>query len=150
MGEYGKMQDRLRGQMMHLDPPELKKIMKEFRNRYCKTTFHEITEHYGFKRTFEGRIFPFTCTPLDHSLILEKTHSLQFLYSCFRHLAFAPAHGKICNLFIFDFGLILLGSHLRVTSYARGLREGLVDGELRAQVIGKFGSKFDDGQESKG
>ena len=118
MGEYRKMQDRLWGQMMHLDSLEAKKIMKELRNRYCKTTFHEITEHDSFKRTFEGIIFPFTCTPLDHSLILEKNHSLQFLYSCFRHLAFAPAHGKIGNLFIFDFGFVPLGSHLNVTSYA--------------------------------
>ena len=76
MGEYRKMQDRLWGQMMHLDSLEAKKIMKELRNRYCKTTFHEIMEHYSFKRTFEGIIFPFTCTPLDHSLTLEKTHSL--------------------------------------------------------------------------
>ena len=30
MGEYGKMQDRLRGQMMQLDSPELKKGVEEF------------------------------------------------------------------------------------------------------------------------
>ena len=61
---------------MQLDSPEERKSMKELRNRYCKTTFHKITEHNSFKRTFEGIIFPFTCTPLDHSLTLEKTHSL--------------------------------------------------------------------------
>jgi hypothetical protein len=60
-----------------------------------------------------------------------------------------PARGKIRNRFIFDFGLVI-GSHLSVTNYARGLRDELMDGELRAQVIGKFGSKFDGGQESKG
>ena len=76
MDEYGKMQDRLWGQMMQLDSPEVKKSMKKFRNRYCKATFHKITEHNGFKSTFERIIFSFTCTPLDHSLTLEKTHSL--------------------------------------------------------------------------
>ena len=104
--------------MMHLDSPEAKKIMKELRNRYCKTTFHEITEHNGFKCTFERIILSFACTPLDYSLTLEKTHILQFLYSCLRHFAFAPARAKICSLFIFDFGFVPLGSHLNVTSYA--------------------------------
>ena len=118
MGEYRKMQDRLRGQMMQLDSPEVKKSMEEFRNRYCKTTFHEITEHNGFKSTFERIIFSFPCTPLNHSLTLEKPHSLQFFYSCFRHFSLALARGKIGNLFIFDFGFVPLGSHLNVTSYA--------------------------------
>ena len=76
MGEYRKMQDRLWGQMMHLDSPEAKKIMKELRNRYCKAIFHEITEQNGFKSTFERIILSFACAPLDHNLILEKTHSL--------------------------------------------------------------------------
>ena len=122
MGEYGKMQDRLRGQMMQLDSPEVKKSMEEFRNRYCKTTFHEITEHNGFKSTFERIIFSFPCTPLNHSLTLEKPHSLQFFYSCFGHFSLAPARGGISNLFIIDLGLTLLGSHLSVTSYDLKLR----------------------------
>ena len=75
---------------MQLDYPKVKKSMKGPRNWYCKTTFHEITKQNGFKRTFEGIIFPFACVPLYHSLILEKTNSLQFLYSCFRHFALAP------------------------------------------------------------
>jgi len=127
--------------------PELQKSMKEHRNRYHKTTFHEITEHNGFKCTFERIIFSFAYAPLDHSLTLKKTHILQFLYSCFRHFASAPARGKIGNCFIIDFGFVLLWSHLKVMSCAQGLREGLMDGELRAQAIGKFGSKFDGGQE---
>ena len=90
MGEYRKMQDRLWCQMMQLHSPEVKKSMKEIRNSYCKTTFHKITEHNDFKCTFEGIIFPFACAPLYHSLILEKTNSLQFLYSCFRHFALVP------------------------------------------------------------
>ena len=76
MGKYRKMQDGLRGQMMQLDSPEVKKSMKKFRNRYCKATFHEITEQNGFKSTFERIILSFACAPLDHNLILEKTHSL--------------------------------------------------------------------------
>ena len=104
--------------MMQLDSPEVKKSMEKFRNRYCKATFHEIAEQNGFKSTFERIILSFAYAPLDHSLTLEKTHSLQFLYSIFRHFAFAPARGKICNLFIFDFGFVPLGSHLNVTSYA--------------------------------
>ena len=118
MGKYRKMQDGLWGQKMQLDSPEVKKSMEKFRNRYCKATFHEITEQNGFKSTFERIIFSFACAPLDHGLTLEKTHSLQFLYSYFKHFAFAPAHGKICSLFIFDFGFVPLGSHLNVTSYA--------------------------------
>ena len=90
MSKNRKMQNGLRSQMMQLDSPELQKSMEELRYRYCKTAFHEITEHNGFKCTFEGIIFPFACAPLYHSLILEKTNSLQFLYSCFRHFALAP------------------------------------------------------------
>ena len=134
MGEYRKMQDRLWGQMMQLDPPEVKKIMKKFRNRHCKATFHEITEQNGFKSTFERIIFSFARMSLDHSLTLEQTHILPFLYSCFRHFAFAPARGKIGNRFIFDFGLVLHGNHLSVTRYARGLREGLMDGTSNWEV----------------
>ena len=122
MGEYRKMQDGLQGQMMQLDSPEVKKSMEEFRNRHCKTTFHEITEHNGFKSTFEGVIFSFACTPLDHSLTLQKIHSLQFLNNCFRHFTLAPARGEISNFFIFDFGFVLLWSHLSVTSYDFKLR----------------------------
>ena len=118
MSKYRKMQDGLGSEMMQLDSPELKKSIEELIHWKCKTAFHKITEHNGFKCTFEGIIFPFACVPLYHSLILEKTNSLQFLYSCFRHFAFAPAHGKICNLFIFNFGLVLLESHLNVMSYA--------------------------------
>ena len=103
--------------MMQLDSPEVKKSMEEFRNRHYKTTFHKITEHNGFKSTFERIIFTFPCTPLNHSLTLEKPHSLQFLYSCFGHFALAPARGEISNFFIIDLGLALLGSHLSVTSY---------------------------------
>ena len=125
MGEYRKMQDRLRGQMMQLDSLEVKKSVEKFRNRYCKATFHEITEQNGFKSTFERIIFSFTCAPLDHSLTLKKTHILQFLNSCFRHFAFAPARGKIGNRFIFDFGLVLLGSHLNITSLSSGATRGV-------------------------
>ena len=121
MGKYRKMQDGLQGQMMQLDSPEVKKSMEKFKNRYCNATFHEIAKQNGFKSTFERIIFSFACTPLHHSLTLEKTHILQFLYSCFRHFAFAPARGKICNHFIFNFGRVLLGDHLSVMSYARGL-----------------------------
>ena len=81
MGEYRKMQDGLRGQMMQLDSPKVQKSMKEHRNRYHKTTFHEITEHNGFKCTFERIIFSFAYAPLDHILTLEKTHILKFLHS---------------------------------------------------------------------
>ena len=76
---------------MQLDSPEVKKTMEKFRNRYCKTTFHKITEHNGFKCTFERIIFSFVCTLLDYSLTLEKTHILQFLHSRLRHFALAPA-----------------------------------------------------------
>jgi len=117
MGEYRKMQDRLRGQMMQLDSPKVKKSMGKLRNRYCKATFHEIAEQNGFKSTFERIIFSFACAPLDHSLTLEKTHSLQFLNSFFGHFTLAPARGEISYFFIFDLGLALLGSHLSVTSY---------------------------------
>ena len=132
---------------MQLDSQKLQKSTEEFRNWYHKTTSHEITEHDGFKCTFKRIILSFACTPLDYTLSLEKTHIFQFLYSRFRHFASAPARGKIGNCFIIDFGFVLLWSHLKVMSCAQGLREGLMDGELRAQAIGKFGSKFDGGQE---
>ena len=59
--------------MMQLDSPKSQKSMEEFRYRNGKTTFHEITKYNGFKCTFKGIIFSFACTPLDHSLTLEKT-----------------------------------------------------------------------------
>ena len=76
MGAYGKMQDRLWGHMMQLDSTEVKKSMEEFRNRHCKTAFHEIAEHNGFESTFQRIIFSFSCTPLNHCLTLEQLHSL--------------------------------------------------------------------------
>ena len=111
--------------MMQLDSLELQKSMEELRHRNCKTAFHEITEHNGFKFTFERIIFSFACAPLDYSLSLEKTHILQFLNGSFRHFAFALARGKIGNYFIFDFGLVLLGSHLSVTSLGSGATRGV-------------------------
>ena len=74
------MQDGLRSQMMQLDSPELQKSIEELRYRKCKTAFHKITEHNGFKSTFKGVIFSFTCTLLDYGLTLEETHILQFLH----------------------------------------------------------------------
>ena len=121
MDEYEKMQDRLWGQMMQLDFPEVKKRMEEFRNRHCKTMFHEIAEHNSFESTFERIIFSFRCMPLNHSLTLEQPHSLQFLHSRFGHLALSPAHGEISNLLDIKLGLVLFGSHLNVTSSNLGL-----------------------------
>ena len=116
MSKYRKIQDGLGSEMMQLDSPELQKSIEELRHRNCNTAFHKITEHNGFKSTFKRVIFSLTRAPLDHSLTLEKTHILQFLYSCLRHFAFTPARGEIWNCFIFDLGLVLLGSHLSVTS----------------------------------
>ena len=127
---------------MQLDSPKVQKSMQELRHKYCKTTFHKITEHNGFKCTFKRGILSFACTTLDHSLTLEKTHIIHLLNTCFRHFALAPARGKISNCLTFNFGFVLLGSHLSVTSYARGLREGPKDG--------RSGSKIYGGQESKG
>ena len=124
MGEYSNMQDRLGGSNDVIGSPrseeEHGKIQKQ-----ALQGFHEITEHNNFKCTFERIIFSFTCTPLDHSLTLEKTHGLQFLYSCFGNFAFAPDRRKICNCFIFDPGLVLFGSHLSVTSSGSGATRGV-------------------------
>ena len=116
MGEYRKMQDWLRGQMMQLDSPELKMGVKEFWDRYCETTFYEIAEHDGFKSTFTWIILSFSGTPLNHSLTLEQAYILQFLHGCFGHFALSPAHGEISNLLDIKLGLALLGSHLSITS----------------------------------
>ena len=121
MGEYGKMQDRLWGQMMQLDSTEVKKSMEEFRNRHCKTAFHEIAEHNGFESTFQRIIFSFSCTPLNHSLTLEQLYVFQFLHSHFRHFTLPPSRGKIRNFLDIKLGLVLLGSHLNVTSCNLGL-----------------------------
>ena len=91
MSEYRKMQNGLGSQMMQLDSPELQKSMEELSHRNCKTAFYEITEHNGFKCTFERIIFSFAYAPLDHSLTLEKTHILQFLHCCLRYFALTPA-----------------------------------------------------------
>ena len=91
MSKNRKMQDGLGSQMMQLDYPELQKSIEELRYRKCKTAFHKITEHNGFKSTFKRVIFSFACTPLDHNLTLEKAHILQFLHCCLRHFTFVPA-----------------------------------------------------------
>ena len=111
--------------MMQLDSPELQKSMEELRHRKCESAFHKITEHNGFKSTFKRVIFSFACAPLDHSLILEKAHILQFLHSYLGHFALTPARRKICNCFIFNLGLVLLGSHLNVTSLGSGAMRGV-------------------------
>jgi len=116
MSKNRKIQDGLGSQMMQLDLPELQKSIEELKHRKCKTTFHKITEHNGFKSTFKRVIFSLTRAPLDHSLTLEKTHILQFLHSHSRHFALTPARWKICNCFIFNLGLVLLGIHLSVMS----------------------------------
>ena len=125
MSKNRKMQDGLGSQMMQLDSPELQKSIEELRYRKCKTAFHKITEHNGFKSTFKRVIFSFACAPLDHSLILEKAHILQFLHSCLGHFALTPARRKICNCFIFNLGLVLLGSHLSVMSLGSGATRGV-------------------------
>ena len=38
-----------------------------------------------------------------------------------------PTCGHIGDRSLFNLGLVLLGIHLTVTSFARGLREGLLD-----------------------
>ena len=124
-GENRKMQNGLGSQMMQLNSPELQKSMEELRHRKCKTAFHKITEHDGFKCTFKRIILSFAWTPLNYTLSLEKTHILQFLYNRFRHFASTPAYGKIGNSFIFDLGVVLLGSHLNVTSSSSGATRGL-------------------------
>ena len=103
--------------MIQLDSLELKKSMEEFGNRHCQTAFHEIAKHDGFESTFEWVILSFSCTPLNYSLTLKQTHSLQFLHSRFGYLALLPTCGKISNFLVVDLGLVHLGSHLSVTSY---------------------------------
>ena len=80
MSEYRKMQDGLGSQKMQLDSPKFQKSMDKFRHRNGKTTFHKITEDYGFKGTFHRVLFSFACPPLDHGLSLEETQILQFLH----------------------------------------------------------------------
>ena len=147
MNKYRKMQDGLGCEMMQLDSPELQKSIEELRYRKCKTAFHKVTEHNGFKSTFKGIIFSFTRTPLDYGLTLEKTHILQFLHSRLGYFTFAPARRKICNCFIFDLGLVLFGSHLSVTSSDSGATRGVSGCQ---KPIGKCESEFDGGQESRG
>ena len=128
MSKNRKMQNGLGSQMMQLDSPELQKSMEELRHRNCKTAFHKIMEHNGFKRTFEGIIFPFTCTPLDHSLTLEKTHSLQFLYSavwdilllCQPVERLATSSSSTLDLFFFGAILSVTSYALRLGGYERG------------------------------
>ena len=124
MSKYGKMQDGLGSEMMQLNSPKLQKIMEELKNRNGKATFHEITEYNGLKGTFKGIFFSFACAPLNHSLALEKTHILQFMYNRLGHFALAPTRRKIRNCFVFNLGLV---SHLKVTSLGSGATRGPKD-----------------------
>ena len=64
MSKNRKMKNGFGSQMMQLDSPELQKSIEKFRHEKCKATFHEITEHNGFKGIFYRVIFSFPCTPL--------------------------------------------------------------------------------------
>ena len=125
MSKNRKMQNGLRSQMMQLNSPELPKSIEKFWHGKCKATFHEITEHNGFKGTFHRVIFSFPCTPLDHALSLEEPHILQILHHWFRHFIFALARWKISNCFVFNRGFVFLGSHLNVTSLGSGAKRGV-------------------------
>ena len=128
MSEYRNMQDGLWSQVMQLDSLELQKSMEELIHRYRKTTFYKITEHNGFKCTFEGIIFSFACAPLDHSLTLEKTHSLQFLYSAAWNILLlrqpverlATSSSSTLDLFFFGAILSVTSYALRLGGYKRG------------------------------
>ena len=90
MGKNGKMQNRMRSQMMQLDSPKLQKGIEKFRYGKGKTTFQEVTEYNGLEGTFHGVIFSIPCTLLDHTLSLEETKIFQFLDYCIRHFALMP------------------------------------------------------------
>ena len=109
--------------------------------------FHEISEHNGLKGTFHGVIFSFTSAPLAYALILEETHTLQLLDQWFRHLAFTPTCGHNGDRFLFNLGLVLLGSHLKVTSFGSGATRVAIGFWLRR---GECESESDGGQEFKG
>ena len=89
--------------------------------------YRKKKEYNGLEGTFLGLIFSFACTPLDHGLSLEETHIFQFLHCWFRHFALASARWKIGNCFVFNFGLVFLGSHLKVTSLRSGATRGAED-----------------------
>ena len=65
MSKNRKMQNGLGSQMMQLDSPGLQKSIEKFRHGKCKATFHEITEHNGFKGTFHRVIFSFTSSKMQ-------------------------------------------------------------------------------------
>ena len=61
-------------------------------------------------------ILPLSATPLDNGATFEQLHVLQFLNGRIGHITFPPSRGKIRNFLDIKLGLVLLGSHLSVTS----------------------------------
>ena len=120
--------------MMQLDSPKLQKSIEKLRHGKCKATFHEITEHNGFKGTLHRVIFSFPCTPLDHVMSLEETQILQFLHPLIQTFCFSANPLKIGNCFLFNLGFVLLGSHLNVKSLASGATRGAMDDNGSGQV----------------
>ena len=73
-------------------------------------------EDNSLESTFIWAVLPLSTTPLDNGATLELLHVLQFLHGRIRHFTFPPSRGKIRNFLDIKLGLVLLGSHLSVTS----------------------------------
>ena len=59
------VKNRIRGQVMHLKPPMVKKTLKEVRNGKTKTTKNMGTKNNGFIHPFVRKILSLGSPPMD-------------------------------------------------------------------------------------
>ena len=79
MDEDRNVENGVRGQMMHLNPPMVKEASEEIRNGKTKTLKNIRKENNRFVSTLMRKRFPLGPTPMDHTPGLKKmfSHKIQ-------------------------------------------------------------------------
>ena len=79
MNEDRNMENRVRGQVMHLNPPILKETTEEVRNRKTEASKNIRKENNRFVVPLMRKRFTHGPTPMDHALMLKKvlSHKIQ-------------------------------------------------------------------------
>ena len=72
MNEDGDMQNRIRGQVMHLNPPMMKKTSKEIRDGKTKVSKNMRMKNNRFIHPLMRKGFLFGPPPMDYVTRLEK------------------------------------------------------------------------------
>ena len=72
MNKDRDVKNRIRGQVMHLDPPGMKKASEEIRNWKTEATKNMRKKNYRFVSFLMRKRLPIRTPPMDHVLGLKK------------------------------------------------------------------------------